>query len=42
LAFGKTIEQLKQEKVPEELLGHKHFPGDKPSLSILILDDLNP
>ncbi|EGR29374.1 hypothetical protein IMG5_157010 [Ichthyophthirius multifiliis] len=41
LAYGKTIEELKNEKVPEELLGHKFFPGDRPSLSFLFTE-LNP
>jgi glucose-6-phosphate isomerase len=35
LALGKTIEQLQKEGVPENLLQHKFFPGDRPSLSIL-------
>jgi len=35
LALGKDIEQLKAENVPEELLQHKIFEGDRPSLSIL-------
>jgi len=35
LAYGKSIEELKAEKVPEELINHKYFPGDRPSLSLL-------
>jgi glucose-6-phosphate isomerase len=42
LALGKSIEQLKSENVPEELLQHKFFPGDRPSLSILFKGALNP
>ena len=36
LACGKTIEELEKEKVPTELLPHKEFPGNRPSLSILM------
>jgi len=35
LAFGKTIEELKAESVPEELLNHKFFPGNRPSSQFL-------
>jgi len=42
LAQGKTLEQLKAEKVPEELWEHKLFPGDRPSLSILFRGELTP
>lgn len=35
LAIGKSIETLKAEGVPEKLLKHKFFPGDRPSLSML-------
>lgn len=40
LACGKTREQLKQENVPEELIEHKIFPGDRPSLSLLFKGEL--
>ncbi|KAL8143823.1 hypothetical protein V2J09_016855 [Rumex salicifolius] len=36
LAYGKTPEQLKQENVPEPLIPHKTFTGNRPSLSILL------
>ena len=35
LAQGKTIEELKAASVPEELLTHKEFKGNRPSVSIL-------
>jgi glucose-6-phosphate isomerase len=35
LAFGKTAEQLKSEGVPEALIPHKTFTGNRPSNSIL-------
>jgi len=35
LALGKDLEKLKSENVPEELLQHKLFEGDRPSLSLL-------
>lgn len=35
LAFGKTVEELMHERVPNALLAHKEFPGDRPSLSLL-------
>ena len=35
LALGKTVEQLKAEGVPEDLIQHKLFAGDRSSLSIL-------
>jgi len=35
LAFGKTEEQLRQEGVPEELIPHKTFEGNRPSNSFL-------
>ena len=41
LAYGKTIEELKTEGVPEKLHKHKEFPGNRPSLSILF-DELTP
>jgi len=36
LALGKTLEQCKAEGIPEKLCKHKEFPGDRPSLSILM------
>merc|ERR1711957_241464 len=36
LALGKTAEQLKAEGVPDNLVAHKTFPGDRPSLSLLL------
>ena len=42
LAIGKDIDQLKTEGVPEELWEHKYFSGDRPSLSILFSEELNP
>mmetsp|Transcript_7106 Transcript_7106/g.6369 ORF Transcript_7106/g.6369 Transcript_7106/m.6369 type:complete len:129 (+) Transcript_7106:1377-1763(+) len=41
LACGKTVDELKAEKVPEKLWGHKFFPGDRPS-SQLLFDELTP
>jgi len=41
LALGKTLDQLKSEGVPESLLEHKCFSGDRPSLSILFTSKLN-
>mmetsp|Transcript_1440 Transcript_1440/g.4434 ORF Transcript_1440/g.4434 Transcript_1440/m.4434 type:complete len:548 (-) Transcript_1440:129-1772(-) len=35
LALGKTAEELKAEGVPEKLVAHKTFTGDRPSLSLL-------
>ena len=40
LACGKTIDQLKAENVPERLLTHKLFEGDRPSLSLLFKGQL--
>uniref|UniRef100_A0A1D1ZJP1 Glucose-6-phosphate isomerase n=1 Tax=Anthurium amnicola TaxID=1678845 RepID=A0A1D1ZJP1_9ARAE len=36
LAYGKTPEQLLSEKVPDHLVPHKTFSGNRPSLSILL------
>ncbi|XP_022996784.1 glucose-6-phosphate isomerase, cytosolic-like [Cucurbita maxima] len=36
LAYGKTPEQLHKENVPEHLISHKTFSGNRPSLSILL------
>ena len=38
LAYGKTIDQLQAEGVPDMLLKHKEFPGNRPSLSLLFAD----
>ena len=40
LAVGKSYEQLRAEGVPEHLLEHKLFVGDRPSLSILFKGSL--
>uniref|UniRef100_A0A0V0IIZ4 Glucose-6-phosphate isomerase n=1 Tax=Solanum chacoense TaxID=4108 RepID=A0A0V0IIZ4_SOLCH len=36
LAYGKTPEQLQKENIPEHLVSHKTFSGNRPSLSILL------
>ncbi|CAJ1430865.1 unnamed protein product, partial [Effrenium voratum] len=36
LALGKTAEELKAEGVPEKLIPHKVFSGDRPSNSLLL------
>merc|ERR1712157_192010 len=36
LALGKFAEELKADGVPEKLIAHKTFPGDRPSLSLLL------
>jgi len=36
LAYGKTLNDLAAEGVPEELRPHKVFPGNRPSSSILL------
>jgi len=36
LALGKTAEECKAEGIPESLIPHKTFPGDRPSLSLLL------
>jgi len=41
LAFGKTAEELKAEGVPEDLVPHKTFTGNRPTNSIL-LPELTP
>ena len=40
LAIGKDIETLKASGVPENLLEHKFFSGDRPSLSMLFKGSL--
>jgi glucose-6-phosphate isomerase len=42
LACGKDIETLKAEGVPDHLLEHKFFEGDRPSLSLLFKGSLTP
>jgi glucose-6-phosphate isomerase len=41
LAFGKTAEQVKAEKVPDALVPHKTFPGNRPS-NVLMVEKLTP
>ena len=41
LAVGKTEAELRAEGVPEHLLPHKSFPGNRPS-NTLVLDELTP
>lgn len=41
LAFGKTLEEVKAEGVPEALAPHKTFPGNRPS-SFLMAERLTP
>lgn len=41
LAVGKSADQCRVEGVPEELVPHKTFPGNRPSSSLL-LNELNP
>ena len=41
LAFGKTAAQVRAEGVPEPLVPHKTFPGNRPS-NVLLLDKLTP
>eukprot|EP00927_Polykrikos_kofoidii_P047507 TRINITY_DN416_c0_g1_i1.p1 TRINITY_DN416_c0_g1~~TRINITY_DN416_c0_g1_i1.p1 ORF type:complete len:549 (-),score=104.04 TRINITY_DN416_c0_g1_i1:249-1895(-) len=36
LALGKTPEEVRKDNVPENLVAHKTFTGDRPSLSILM------
>jgi glucose-6-phosphate isomerase len=40
LAFGKTRDELRGEGVPEALVPHKEFPGNRPS-NVLLLDRLD-
>lgn len=41
LAFGKTPDEVRAEGVPEELVPHKTFPGNRPTTTILA-DELTP
>lgn len=36
LAYGKTPEQLRSENVPDYLIPHKTFTGNRPSMSIML------
>ncbi|WP_411024315.1 hypothetical protein, partial [Salmonella sp. s58953] len=36
LAYGKTPEELQKENVPEHLVPHKTFSGNRPSVSLLL------
>ena len=40
LAIGKDREKLRSENVPDNLIEHKFFPGDRPSLSMLFSGSL--
>ena len=35
LAFGKTAEEVRAEGVPQELVPHRTFPGDRPTTTVL-------
>jgi len=41
LALGKTVAELSADGVPDRLLPHKTFPGNRPS-NVLLLDRLDP
>lgn len=41
LAFGKTLEEVKKESAPPDLLRHKVFEGNRPS-NIILADKLTP
>jgi glucose-6-phosphate isomerase len=41
LAFGKTAEEVKRDTVPDWLVPHKTFPGNRPS-NVLVLEKLTP
>ncbi len=41
LAFGKTAEQVRAEKVADAMVPHKTFPGNRPS-NVLMLEKLTP
>ncbi|GMH41089.1 hypothetical protein BSKO_08999 [Bryopsis sp. KO-2023] len=38
LAYGKTPNQLRAEGVPDHLIPHKTFTGNRPSLSVMLLE----
>jgi glucose-6-phosphate isomerase len=42
LARGKTAEEVRAEGVAENLVLHKVFPGDRPSIQILFKKEVNP
>lgn len=41
LAFGKTSEEVRAERTPEELVNHKVFEGNRPS-SVFLMEKLTP
>ena len=41
LAYGKTAEDLRREGVPQALIPHKEFPGNRPS-NVILLEQLTP
>lgn len=41
LAAGRTRDELREEGVPDELLPHKEFPGNRPS-NVLLFERLDP
>ena len=41
LAFGRTVQELREAGVPDELAPHKEMPGNRPS-TILLLERLSP
>jgi glucose-6-phosphate isomerase len=41
LAFGKTADEVRKEGVPEALVAHKTFPGDRPT-NVLLIEKLTP
>ncbi len=41
LAFGKSAEAVRAEGVPERLVAHRTFPGNRPS-SVILADQLTP
>jgi len=41
LAFGKTQQEAEEEKIPEKLIPHRIFQGNRPS-SMIVIDKLTP
>lgn len=41
LAFGKTRQEVEEEKIPEKLIPHRIFQGNRPS-SMIVMDKLTP
>ncbi len=41
LAFGKTRQEAEEEKIPEKLIPHRIFQGNRPS-SMIVMDKLTP